>query len=1078
MRLVIHQVLRLFVVAILPGLGFAQQSRVLAWKPTIDDPSETMLYRPEPILFVHGINDNDSGWAAAIEALQPSFSGYYISRDIDDFSREQTNGLNAVQQPYLHTFNYGNYVRANLPDNAQSFDHIEWNAWEADMKSRAFTNAFLRSVSTNITVRKWQWNNDENKWDWVSETVTLPPDPEHLHPPINDNRKTLQQRIDDLRQAYRIFTNVPNNVLVAHSMGGLLSHYYLCKKEEAAQDSGVRRLVTLATPHCGSPVANDQFKSLVINPVDRIAHGANMTIWYKFARTITFGRKDPVGYTRYSAGGALEDLTVSISGGGYLAYANDLQTFFETHSVPTLEYVFNGYTMPTFTLYKTYRLFGGNAAAWSDVKIGDGVVSLKSAAGKSSNDASSIWTGQDPVVFQPWTGQDHSDANKHIPSLFASLFGVPNQWPGPPARPPVYENVIPSYARTYGENQSFGKYLPWWWGWWNENEAYWASDEPGIGDVTLLCERPQGNALVISALNTWGLTNDNVTGFNLPKKLHTAHSNLVAHQILGDPQAQLRVLALAGAKNHARIPFGMDGTNFWAVDGNEYLPASLQVRYAASTAPIDTITNPFQSGCIASTVTLLDTNDAPQFQYGLFDRAFNSTAYRPQAPNTVYFAMEATNLAGFFTPQAERGFDVPVNSATVVNLLCGINEREAAAGVGQTHWMTWVTEWIDLSPTNTTITLNFFPKDDPNTWGFWLEDAFTDTLYEDWTAYDNVSKKFTIPPPDAQRCLKVTYEAYLGGLASFTNLYEGSTNFCVVPPLTNASALAGIPATPEFVQQMKDALYRLFPRYVDHTLAAEGNFNNWLATHPTAADLPMLAATNLAGVTPNYCWDCTTNMLSGQDFVELHTASTNLQWIRFKGDWNSLGMTNTAFGVGWTNSFQANAWCASKTLAESDFQTNRWEGGDPNWIAAPHAGSYGEVADGGWGGLWSVYSSHLTRSYCSFGGNNLPLATNVSAQLYFPVFTYASPWGLTNAVFHDNGDNVLLATNAAGVMQRSFTYDGSGTNWTSIGNASLPVPTWCDEPPGSPTYGTTAKGYQAGSRAILLLKVSESFNFK
>ncbi len=478
----------------------------------------------------------------------------------------------------------------------------------------------------------------------------------------------------------------------------------------------------------------------------------------------------------------------------------------------------------------------------------------------------------DPVVFGPWADQDHSHANKHAPSLLASLFGVPYQWPGFPERPPLKSVAWQLlYASTYGENQSFGKYLP------LTDGKVTHSDEPGIGDVTLLCKRAQDNALVIPALNTWGLTNDNVTGFDLPKKLYTAHTNLIGHQIIGDPLARLNVLALTGAKNRARIPFGIDGTNFWAVYGNEYLPASLQVRYAASSSPLDAITNPFQSDCFAANLTMLDTNDAPQYQYGLFDRSFNSAAYRPQAPNSIYFAMEATNLAGFFTLQAERGFDVPVDSATVVNLLCGINEREAAAGVGQTQWTTWVSEWIDLSPSNTTITLNFFPKDDPNTWGFWLEDAFTETLYEDWTAYDNVSKTFTIPAPDAPRCLKVTYEACLGGLTSFTNTYEGSTNICIVPPLTNTSALAGIPATPEFVQQMKDVLAVIVPQFVDHTQAPADSFNAWFEANTNATDFPVLTTTNLGGVASNFC-DSTTNLLSAADFAQVHSVLTNLQW--------------------------------------------------------------------------------------------------------------------------------------------------------------------------------------------------------
>ena len=110
--------------------GLAQTTKVLPWRPDTGIDGEG-VYHPEPILFVHGLNDNDGGWStAAIPTLKPEFSKYSLSQTASDLiEADQKSGrYNAQQAAYLHTFNYGNYVKTNLPDNAQSFDHIEWNA--------------------------------------------------------------------------------------------------------------------------------------------------------------------------------------------------------------------------------------------------------------------------------------------------------------------------------------------------------------------------------------------------------------------------------------------------------------------------------------------------------------------------------------------------------------------------------------------------------------------------------------------------------------------------------------------------------------------------------------------------------------------------------------------------------------------------------------------------------------------------------------------------------------------------------------------------------------------------------------
>lgn len=79
-------------------------------------------------MFIHGANDNDASWG---EVAIPSLTNAFAQYDLPNGARAQIGSIehfNAQQAAYLHTFNYGNYVKTNLPDNAQSFDHIEWNA--------------------------------------------------------------------------------------------------------------------------------------------------------------------------------------------------------------------------------------------------------------------------------------------------------------------------------------------------------------------------------------------------------------------------------------------------------------------------------------------------------------------------------------------------------------------------------------------------------------------------------------------------------------------------------------------------------------------------------------------------------------------------------------------------------------------------------------------------------------------------------------------------------------------------------------------------------------------------------------
>jgi pimeloyl-ACP methyl ester carboxylesterase len=547
---------------------FAQRALVVPWAN--EDPNNpSPAYRPEPILFVHGINANDEGWQTAIDALRPSMSNY--QRPLS--SPPQTVGgsvvTRAAQTYYLHTFNYGDPPGTETHDR-QSFDHIEWNAWENDLHTRTFTNVYLKPTDSN-----------------------------YIHPARpTDQRRTLDKRISDVRSAYASDpldpSTWPNVVLVAHSMGGLLSHYYLIKSAEMGE-TGVRRLVTVATPHQGSHVANwvlwDKSAGMATRIFDSYRHHFPLAMLSLAGRpSISGGFGASAGYMLYPHNGAVEDLSVlRREGPANLRHVNDLMDYFWTNSAPKLEYVFNVYKLGAVSIYYAQRISASDPGLAGEQLLGDGVVAQWSAAGKPLSSAPSIWNGWDnpsgnhdidPVIFGTWENTDHSAAPKHTESIIKSLDGVPHVWPGPPARPPSNVAIPPTYARTYEENQSFGKYLPLVEG----TQAH--TDEPGIGTLITLFNGPQPNAKVIPALNTWVVADDATYGVRMLKKTRTNAVDFVGHQIVGNPGSSVAVWGLVGAKNRAEVPVGVFGTDYWAVDGNEYLPAAIGLRFASDLEPI------------------------------------------------------------------------------------------------------------------------------------------------------------------------------------------------------------------------------------------------------------------------------------------------------------------------------------------------------------------------------------------------------------------------------------------------------------------------------------------------------------
>lgn len=153
-----------------------QTSRVLPWQPT-DSTNQQQVYHPEPVLFIHGINDNDNTWGdtgilgwgwAAIPKLKDVFAVYDLPRDAraNFVGERRDDGYNARQEAYLHTFNYGDQPGQPDTHNKQSFEHIEWNAWEDDLKHRAFTNFYLRAAATNVTVQTLENGTSPSSKPW------------------------------------------------------------------------------------------------------------------------------------------------------------------------------------------------------------------------------------------------------------------------------------------------------------------------------------------------------------------------------------------------------------------------------------------------------------------------------------------------------------------------------------------------------------------------------------------------------------------------------------------------------------------------------------------------------------------------------------------------------------------------------------------------------------------------------------------------------------------------------------------------------------------------------------------------
>jgi hypothetical protein len=744
----------ILIISLQPAV-LAQTARVLPSRPDeFDTASRRRVYHPEPILFVHGNNANDKGWGdAAIPALMPEFIRYDLPDAAISLIGWFTNAnatayYNAPQTNYLHTLNYGNYVYRDRPHNMQSYDPVIYNASGYDLANSFFQNRFRGN-----------------------------PLPTLISPP-SDNRQTLDMRINQIRTAYRPGTGVaePQVVLVAHSFGACLAHWHMLR---AYPDHGVRRLVTVAGAHQGTLLANFLLADHYVNTVGRAFDEARQG---RMARTIRHGAKGYVeselpmsdfvaGFLEHGDRGVIQYLvqTVGLFFTPSLNYTNEFLEVFWNSPSPKIEYVFNVYRRPQTSDPRKDEFVLLKAAAQEPALedpifvSGDGFIPANSAAGKDGPNYPSIWNGRsnpggnhviDPVIFGTWTNVNHSQAVTHTNSLYKSLFGVPYRWA-------AGINDWPAYARFYGENQSFSKYFasP-------SSNSVAHTDEPGIAELKLLYQRSGENRLLIPSLNTW------TTNSTAPQKTLTNASDFVGHQIVASAGFNVRYVGTTGAKNRSENPVHVNGANYWVVSGNEYLPASLSVKATRGLFPINVATNisglAGASKIVNNCLVQLDGSGAPQHQYGHFEGSVFITA-----KTNSYVAVQGHNLANLLTPQAERAFDSPVESATLVAVLTKINAGEALsnhchAASEPTRWTATVSEWATV-PSNGVVTPNFFPVDaSPN-----VRDAWTGTDFTGFN-YDEINKTLTVTDPaDAPSQLIISNQVYLGCAQVFTNDYDG-----------------------------------------------------------------------------------------------------------------------------------------------------------------------------------------------------------------------------------------------------------------------------------------------------------------
>jgi triacylglycerol esterase/lipase EstA (alpha/beta hydrolase family) len=224
---------------LLSQTGYCQTTRVVPWSDsslTRTSPS-VIAYHPEPIIFVHGITANRTNWTSIINNLWYTnhwFDSYHYILDLVSNAYESANAPAeadseaesqwiAIEQPYLHTFNYGR------------------DQYRGPAPALPLDTYTVPSLANTIRLRHSRQSHDPVEWNsWQV--------------PANDylnGRVTLRQRIEDpvrgIRAAYQMpwQTNAPNVILIGHSLGGLVVCDYLQRKNaNLGSDPGNRGQVS------------------------------------------------------------------------------------------------------------------------------------------------------------------------------------------------------------------------------------------------------------------------------------------------------------------------------------------------------------------------------------------------------------------------------------------------------------------------------------------------------------------------------------------------------------------------------------------------------------------------------------------------------------------------------------------------------------------------------------------------------------------------------------------------------------------------------------------------------------------
>ena len=333
-----------------------------------------------------------------------------------------------------------------------------------------------------------------------------------------------------------------------------------------------------------------------------------------------------------------------------------------------------------------------------------------------------------------------------------------------------------------------------------------------------------------------------------------------------------------------------------------------------------------------------------------------------------------------------------MNSAAVVKLLCGINEREVVAGIEQTAWQAEMTEWMDVPTNSNDVALNFFPVE----WG-WVEmaDAFTQVAFTNWT-YTVTNKTISLTDPPS--CLLVNYIGSLGGKDAFTNAYD---NESVVIPALTTNTLAGIPITTGLVSQVQAAATNLISHYLDRTRLTNGTFNGYFAANTNATAFPALTVTGLLArlnlTTNGFDW----TPWNSQGTAGVYDILTNMTLTSRTGSWTNNGEINWVDG---------SAYAAPLSSAEANAIANATPIG-------PHAG-----APEGWAWWYPSGSSYMAEVH---GWYSYILVTNLCTNYSAAVDAYCDVSAYAD--YFNSGSLGYVESDNPRRQKSGDVYDGSGT---------------------------------------------------